>query len=69
MATYSQQMSFQSRDVLTTQRKLFGQCCVIIQTEVGNTHWVGGERPALPQNTHYEVKTRALDRLTPSPGG
>jgi len=34
-----------------------------------HTYWVGGERPALPQNTHCWMKTTVLDLLIPSPGG
>lgn len=34
-----------------------------------DTHWVGGERPALPQTAHCLLRTMELDRPIPSPAG
>lgn len=43
--------------------------CLLLPERKSDTYWVGGERPALPRSAHCWLKTKELDRLTPSPGG
>ncbi len=54
--------------ILTLHVKRFSHCSVITQRRF-DTHWVGGERPALPQNAHCWLKTTERDRPKPSPMG